>query len=68
LVKEHNAQENKTSTIGINMFADRTAQEYKKMLGFKKMETTVEPKVQIFKDSNLDDEINWVSKGCSKPS
>lgn len=62
LVKLHNAQENVTSTIGINMFADKTAEERKKMLGFKKMETTVEP--QIFDESNLADEINWVTKGA----
>ena len=49
------------------MLADRTAEEYKKMLGFKKMETTIEPEVQIFDESNLDDEINWVTKGSITP-
>jgi hypothetical protein len=37
------------------------------MLGFKKMETTVEPEVQIFDESNLADEINWVTKGAVTP-
>ena len=67
LVQLHNAQENVTSTIGINMFADRTHEEYKKMLGFKKMDTTVEPRVEIFDESNLADEINWVTKGAVTP-
>jgi hypothetical protein len=39
LVKQQNAKENLTSTICYNMLADRTAEEYKQMLGFKKMET-----------------------------
>jgi len=62
LVKLHNAQENVTSTIGINMFADRTAEEYKKMLGFKKTETPAQ--IHMFDESNLADEINWVDKGA----
>jgi hypothetical protein len=66
-VKQHNAQENVTSTVGINMFADRTAEEYKKMLGFKKMQTTVDTEVKIFDESNLADEINWVTKGAVTP-
>ena len=65
LVKQHNAQENVTSTIGINMFADRTTEEVKKMLGFKKMETTLEP--HSFDESNLADEINWATKGAVTP-
>ena len=37
------------------------------MLGFKKMETTVETEVKIFDESNLADEINWVTKGAVTP-
>ena len=47
------------------MFADRTTEEVKKMLGFKKMETTLEP--HSFDESNLADEINWVTKGAVTP-
>ena len=37
------------------------------MLGFKKMESQVMPDVQIFDESNLAEEINWVTKGAVTP-
>ena len=34
VIREHNAQDSKTSTMGINNFADYTAQEWRNMLGY----------------------------------
>jgi len=67
LLKNQKDKENKTSTISIDKFPDRTTEEYKKIFGFKKMETTVEPEVQMFDESNLADEISSDTKGAVTP-
>ena len=59
-------EENETSTHSINKFADFTAAEWKKMLGFKA--TQAQKKNATFlSEENLADEVNWVTKGAVTP-
>jgi len=66
-IAEHNS-ENGTSTVGINQFTDRTAAEMKKMNGFRA--DMIKPTLKaapLLDDSNLADEVNWVTKGAVTP-
>merc|ERR1712070_95532 len=66
-IAEHNS-ENGTSTVGINQFTDRTAVEMKKMNGFRA--DMIKPTLKaapLLDDSNLADEVNWVTKGAVTP-
>merc|ERR1712080_573649 len=51
-------------TIGINEFTDRTDNEMKKMMGYQPVERG---NATILDDSNLDDSVDWRSKGAVTP-
>jgi C1A family cysteine protease len=53
-----------TSTVGINLFSDRTPEEMKKMMGFKKMETIEDVNFAEFSTENLADSIDWRALGA----
>ena len=66
-IAEHNA-ENGTSTVGINQFSDKTPEEMKKMNGYRA--DMKQPSLQaapLLDESNLADEVNWVTKGAVTP-
>merc|ERR1711998_671110 len=66
-IAEHNS-ENGTSTVGINQFTDRTAAEMKKMNGFRA--DMIKPSLKaapLLDESNLADELNWVTQGAVTP-
>jgi C1A family cysteine protease len=59
-------EENETSTHSINKFADFTAAEWKKMLGFKPTQAQ-KKNATVLSEENLADEVNWVTKGAVTP-
>ena len=67
-IEEHNSQNGQTSTVGINQFTDKTTSEMKRMNGYradlKQANLTAAP---LLDESNLDKEVNWVTKGAVTP-
>jgi C1A family cysteine protease len=63
-IEEHNS-ENGTSTVGINLFTDKTSSEMKRMNGYradlKKTSLTVSAPLDT---SNLPESVNWVTSGA----
>jgi len=68
-IEEHNANPNKTSTMGVNEFTDRTYAEMKTMLGYKPVFSAADAlrEPTILDTSNLADSVNWVEKGAVTP-
>ena len=64
-IEEYNTSQN-TATVGVNQFTDRTPEEMKRMNGYK-AELKTETNVTILDESNLADEVNWVTKGAVTP-
>lgn len=62
-VAAHN-EENGTSTVGINRFSDFTAQEWKRMNGYKPTMKLGAQNVKILSEENLADEVDWNTKGA----
>jgi len=58
----HNEDNAAKSTVGFNQFSDWTEAEFKKMLGYKKVERNGE--APLLNTENLADEVNWVTKGA----
>ena len=56
---------NNTWTAGHNQFSDWSEEEYKGMLGLKM--TNENSEVVVFDESNLADEVNWVTAGAVTP-
>ena len=65
-IEAFNAVEGQTSTVGINMFSDRTESEMKKMNGYKAEMKTSASYVSL-DASNLEDTVDWRSKGAVTP-
>jgi cathepsin L len=66
-IAEHNS-ENGTSTVGINAFTDKTSAEMKKMNGYRAdMKKPSLQSAPLLDTSNLDKEVNWVTKGAVTP-
>lgn len=63
-IEELNSQEGMTSIHGINMFTDKTQDEIKSMLGFKKMDAEEKVNFQDFSTENLADSIDWRTQGA----
>jgi len=67
-IAEHNSQNGQTSSVGINQFTDKTPSEMKRMNGYradlKQANLTAAP---VLDESNLADEVNWVTKGAVTP-
>jgi C1A family cysteine protease len=53
-------------TLGVNAMADWTADERKKLTGTK-VEMKKEWNIKVLNESNLADEVNWVTKGAVTP-
>ena len=66
-IKEINADETNTFTVGHNMFSTWTDFEYKRLLGFKMPQGVAEPKTEYLDDSNLTASIDWRAKGAVNP-
>ena len=67
-IEEHNANTEKTSTMGVNEFADRTSQEMKKMLGYKPIYgSDQENRTVILDETNLAASVDWVAQGAVTP-
>ena len=64
-VEAHNSQ-NLSWTIGVNEFADWTAEERKRLTGTK-VEMKKEWNITKLDTSDLADEVNWVTKGAVTP-
>jgi cathepsin L len=62
----HNSDNAHKSTVGHNQFSDWTEAEYKKLLGYKGKQTNNE-EAEILDTSNLQDTVNWVTKGAVTP-
>jgi cathepsin L len=62
----HNSDNAHKSTVGHNKFSDWTEAEYKKLLGYKGKQTNNE-QAEILDTSNLQDTVNWVTKGAVTP-
>lgn len=62
----HNAENAHKSTVAHNIFSDWTEAEYKKLLGYKGKQTNNE-EAEVLDTSNLEDEVNWVTKGAVTP-
>ena len=65
-IEAFNAVEGQTSTVGINMFSDRTESEMKKMNGYKAEMKTSASYVSL-DASNLEDTVDWRTKGAVTP-
>ena len=67
-IEEHNANPDKTSTMGIYEFADRTPAEMKQMLGYKQIYASDQDNhTEILSTSNLADSVDWRTKGAVTP-
>jgi cathepsin L len=65
-IKEINADKENTFTVGHNDFSTWTHDEYKKLLGYRGQEVEA-TNVTILDDSNLEDSMDWRSKGAVNP-
>eukprot|EP00355_Strombidium_rassoulzadegani_P008291 CAMPEP_0168619034 /NCGR_PEP_ID=MMETSP0449_2-20121227/6389_1 /TAXON_ID=1082188 /ORGANISM="Strombidium rassoulzadegani, Strain ras09" /LENGTH=330 /DNA_ID=CAMNT_0008659947 /DNA_START=12 /DNA_END=1004 /DNA_ORIENTATION=+ len=65
-IEEHNSENDKTSTVGINKFADFSPEEMKKLLGYKGSRSEAEKNYVDFLDENtsLDVSIDWRKRGA----
>merc|ERR1711957_821732 len=59
----HNSDNAHKSTIGHNQFSDWTDAEYKRLLSYKGAQTN-NLDAEILDTSNLEDSVNWVTKGA----
>ena len=67
-IEAHNADPNKTSTVGVNEFADRTPEEMRKMLGYKPIfSSDQDTHTVVLDESNLADTVDWRTKGAVTP-
>ena len=64
-IEEFNADPVNTSTVGVNMFTDRTEAEMKKMNGYKAAEK--QGNYTILDDSTLADAVDWRTKNAVTP-
>jgi cathepsin L len=62
-INEINASQD-SFTVGHNMFSTWTQAEYKRLLGFKMPKNAELPEPTILDESNLQDAIDWRSKGA----
>jgi len=58
----HNSDNSHKSTVGHNQFSDWTDAEYKRLLSYKGKQTN-NLDAEILDTSNLEDSVNWVTKG-----
>jgi C1A family cysteine protease len=65
-IEEHNSQ-NGTHTVGLNQFADLTAKEMKKMLGYRQELKQTNAAPVLLDESNLQASVNWVTAGAVTP-
>jgi C1A family cysteine protease len=61
-IKEINASQD-SFTLGHNQFSTWTDFEYKRLLGFKQPANFVPENVTYLETSDLQDEVNWITKG-----
>merc|ERR1711865_489256 len=59
----HNSDNAHKSTVGHNQFSDWTDAEYKRLLAYKGAQTN-NLDAEILDTSNLEDSVNWVTKGA----
>jgi cathepsin L len=62
-INQHNSDENKTSTVGLNKFADRTKQEMSRMLGYKPSGKQLK-EATVLPTDNIPNDVNWVTAGA----
>lgn len=60
-----NANPEHTFTVGHNQFSTYTEAEYKKMLGFRGVQT--QKNVEFLSEANLTSSVDWRSKGAVNP-
>jgi len=66
-IAEHEADNEHTSTVGINHMADWTDAEYKKLLGYKASEKVQGEEPEELDVSNLEGAVDWRTKGAVTP-
>ena len=66
-IEEHNSKNEETHSLGLNMFADWTDAEYKRLLGYKPEQKLGASEPVLLDDSNLAAEVDWRSKGAVTP-
>jgi len=54
-------------TVGHNQFSTYTEFEMKRMLGFKAPANAFDKEPTLFNETNLADEVNWVTAGAVNP-
>merc|ERR1711957_1127180 len=59
----HNSDNGHKSTVGHNQFSDWTDAEYKRLLSYKGAQTN-NLDAEILDTSNLEDSVDWVTKGA----
>jgi len=65
-ISAHNANEAKTSSMGLNQFSDWTKEEFKNSLGLKMnlQKEDREKRVRTLSVENLADSVDWRTKGA----
>jgi len=66
-IEESNANPENTHVLGVNHMSDWTAEEYKKLLGYKPEMKLGNKPAKILDTSNLAADINWVTDGAVTP-
>jgi C1A family cysteine protease len=68
-IREENAKEGNTFTLGLNKFADWTPAEYKRLLGYKPDRTRAKNYPVMVADPNvtIPTSIDWRTKGAVNP-
>ena len=63
-IAEHESNDAHRSKVGVNQFSDWTEAEYKRLLGYKPSETVSAVEPELLDTTNLQTEVNWVTKGA----
>ena len=66
-VEEHNSRNDVGHKVGLNAFADLTADEWKMKLGYRAQDKLAAKEPKILDETNLADSVDWRTKGAVTP-